>query len=130
MFLFTDYFSIKSKYCKRLKKYPENEAPPDILYINRLEVLSPYRGRKLGEALISNTIRIMGRNGDLVALQAFPLQLYKYIQKPSTEDPWKVALNLSAFPSDDETARKKLNNYYRKLGFKKLNKENLMYLIV
>lgn len=131
MCLFTDGFCIKPKYCRKFQYYPEDDTPPNILYIKRLEILAPYRGKKLGEALISNTIHIMGRRGDLVALRSFPLQMVQRSQSSSEEDSyWMCAMNLSAFPSNDEVARKKLNNYYKKLGFKEIHREKLMYLMV
>jgi len=131
MYLFTDDFCIKSKYCKKLKQISD-KPPPNSLYIKCVEVLAPYRGKKFGESLISNSIYMMGRKDDLVILQSVPLQL-REIKKPqlqSQEDTWQQEMSLPNFPSDEETAKKKLSNYYKKLGFKKLTKDGLVFLIL
>jgi predicted GNAT family N-acyltransferase len=121
--------STRPKYCKKLKQISD-EPPPNILYIKRVEVLAPYRGKKFGESLISNSIYMMGRKDDLVILQSVPLQL-REIKRPqlqSREDTWKQEMGFPNFPSDEETAKKKLSNYYKKLGFKKLTKDGLVFL--
>jgi len=126
--LFDEYSDIKSKYRRKLTKFlDEDILPPDILLIKRLEVLARYRGKNFGEALIANSIYMLGRKNDLVVLNPFPLQL-EYIKDKEVKTQWQEELQLDNFTQDQSWAKKKLGNYYKKLGFKKLTEDGLIFL--
>jgi hypothetical protein len=123
--LFGNPFSIKRKYRRKLKNILDND-PPNILLLKRVEVLAKYRGRKFGEDLISNSIYMMGRKNDLVVLRPFPLQLEYDNKLEKTE--WQKELGLDNFTKEEEVAKKTLENYYKRLGFKELTDNGLMFL--
>jgi ribosomal protein S18 acetylase RimI-like enzyme len=124
--LFDDCFSVKSKYRRKFKNILDLNLPPNILFIERLEVLAQYRGRKFGEALLSNSIYMMGRKNDLVVINPFPLQLECDNKSEKTE--WQKEMKLENFTKEEAAAKNKLNNYYKNLGFKKLTEDGLIFL--
>ncbi|MCC8400192.1 MAG: hypothetical protein LN563_06490 [Rickettsia endosymbiont of Platyusa sonomae] len=130
--LFYNNCDVKDKYRKKLKSIIDTDdlpGPPNIVLINRVEVLAEYRGRKFGEAFISNTLYTIGRANDLVIVDYMPLQLaYQDSKKPNNE--WDEEMRLNELEQDKEIARNKLRKYYKKLGFKLLNKEGLLFLII
>lgn len=130
--LFYNNCDVKDKYRKKLKSIIDTDdlpGPPNIVLINLVEVLAEYRGRKFGEALISNTLYTIGKANDLVIVDYMPLQLaYQDSKKPNNE--WDEEMRLNKLEQDKEIARNKLRKYYKKLGFKLLNKEGLLFLII
>ena len=127
MCLFNKNGRIKGKYLKKMPpKFCEcYEGLPNIIFIQRISMLADYRGKKIGEALISNSIYIIGKSNDLVIVEPFPLQIFSKIEN----DEWDREMKYSDFGCDHKISRKKLNNYYKKLGFKALSSE-LIFLII
>lgn len=129
--LFDNDCDVKAKYRRKLESIfdPYNPGPPNIVLINRVEVLAEYRGRKFGETLISNSLYTIGKKNDLVIVDYMPLQLAcKETGEPKNE--WDEEMRFNELEQDKETARNKLKKYYKKLGFKLLNKERLLFLII
>ncbi|MDR0774086.1 MAG: hypothetical protein LBE72_02015 [Rickettsia sp.] len=67
MCLFEDACYIKPKYFKKWQNILDLDVPeitPNIILINRVEVLAEYRGRRLGESLISNSLYTISRRNE------------------------------------------------------------------
>ncbi|WP_341756115.1 MULTISPECIES: hypothetical protein [unclassified Candidatus Tisiphia] len=130
--LFDNNCDVKAKYQRKLESILETDdlpGLPNIVLINRVEVLAEYRGRKFGETLISNSLYTTGKKNDLVIVDYMPLQLAcKETGEPKNE--WDEEMRFDELEQDEETARNKLKKYYKKLGFKLLNKEGLLFLII
>ena len=121
--LFNKNGRIKPQY---LKLIPELDyGLPNIILIKRVEILADYRGKKVGESLISKSIYTIGKNNDLVIVDPAPLQ---FLGQSQENNEWNQEMKFTEFKSNNKIARKKLNNYYKKLGFQPLA-DKLMFLI-
>ena len=101
------------------------EWAPNLLILDRLEILPAYRGRGVGLVALWGLMRVLGLGAGIVALTPFPLQAHG---RPSSEDEaarWD-ALQLDAMPTDLRRATAGLRRYYRRLGFKSLRGTDCM----
>jgi hypothetical protein len=81
------------------------EMPGDLLVLDRLGLISDYRGRDLGLTIIRETIRELGSACAAVALMPTALN-YEHATGQFTR-------------SNDAIGTRKLEKHYRRLGFKK-----------
>lgn len=93
---------------KALGGYPTGSE--NILILDRLLVLPPFRGRGLGLDALRLMMRRFGFGVGIMALKAFPLQ-FEY---GTTE---KLPLNLKGFKGSKTAAQHKLVKLYEKVGF-------------
>lgn len=95
----------------------------NLLIINRIELLPQFRGKNLGMAILRNMIDRFSAGVSIVAINPFPVQC-----EPVTEEnaKWHAMMGLDQFPSDEEIAKKKLQNYFRKLEFISLKGTSIM----
>jgi GNAT superfamily N-acetyltransferase len=78
----------------------------DVLYIDKLEIEPPYRGRGIGLLVLLRLMRRYEEKCGLVAIKPYPLQ-YTNTDIPESSKEFKKD-------------RKKLVLYYSRLGFKKI----------
>ena len=97
----------------------------NLLILDRLEILPEFRGNDYSRRIIDDGIKNFGSNAGLMALKAFPLQL-EYHDENKLQDDWNKRMNIDRTDKDEKKAFTKLISYYRKLGFKKINKNNIM----
>lgn len=97
----------------------------NLLILDRLEILPEFRGNDYSRRIIDDGIKTFGSNAGLMVLKAFPLQL-EYHDENKLQDDWDKKMNIDTFEKDEKKAFTKLINHYRKLGFKKINNNNIM----
>lgn len=98
---------------------------PNLLILDRLEILPEHRGKGIGLIALWGLIRWAGVGAGIVAMKPFPLQCEP---KPDNET-WRArwnALQLDALPKDHDEAAAKLRRYYKRLGFKLLPGSDIM----
>lgn len=96
---------------------------PNLLILDRLEILPLYRGRGYGLQAIIGMMHWFSAGAGLVAMKPFPLQSEASSRRPGDPpDP----MELDKFPSHHTAARTKLRRYYAKLGFKLVTKTEFM----
>lgn len=95
----------------------------NLLILNRIELLPKFRGEKLGLTVLHGMIARFSAGASIVAMDPFPLQC-----EPETEDnvKWRDRMGLDQFPSDENMAKKKLQDYFHKLGFIGLGGTSIM----
>lgn len=89
----------------------------NLLILDRLEILPEYRGEGLGLACLYRCMQQYQHGCGIVAMKPFPLQ-FEPVRGSEDDDPWRQSLNLKAFGRDEKACTKKLESYYRRLGFK------------
>lgn len=96
---------------------------PNLLILDRLEILPRYRGRRYGLLALVGLMHWFQPGAGLVAMKPFPLQSEASDRRPGDPpDP----LELDKFPSHYIAARTKLRRYYGQLGFKLVTKTDFM----
>lgn len=96
---------------------------PNLLILDRLEILPRYRGRGYGLQALVGMMHWFQSGAGLVAMKPFPLQSEASIRRPGDPpDP----LELDKFPRHHIAARTKLRRYYSQLGFKLVTKTDFM----
>lgn len=95
----------------------------DILILDRLEISSQYRGRKLG--LIANELAIseLGRSCPIALLRAFPLQFENLENQAEENEQQNLYVGLTA---NKEDALKRLKSHYAKSGFIPFYEDHIM----
>ncbi len=97
----------------------------NILYIDQIEILPSYRSQGFGKKIIKDILcRFYGSFGVMI-LQSFPLQF-----KGNEEPEWDILMEYETLEKDKKNAAKKLNEFYKSLGFKKLFKDEYFFSIV
>lgn len=97
----------------------------NLFILDRLEILPKYRGTKVGLSVLSRLIKRFSAGAGVVAMKPFPLQL----EKPSSDDDaWRNKLKLNEFSDEEDISKKKLVEYYSRLGFIQLPNSPYMVL--
>lgn len=100
---------------------------PNLLILDRLEILPEHRGRSAGLLVMRELIRRFGQGAGIVAIKPFPLQFE--ISRPLSElDEWDKSMRFDELPRNEWPASRKLERYYARLGFKRLGGTPLMIL--
>lgn len=82
----------------------------NILYIEKLEVSEPFRGRRIGAEIIAYMINQFSQDANIAVLKAYPLE--KGLRK-----------------TEIKARQKRLKSYYKSLGFKSTkNDKDWMFL--
>lgn len=96
---------------------------PNLLILDRLEILPRYRGHGYGLQALIGMMHWFQAGAGLVAMKPFPLQSEASNRRPGDPpDP----MELDKFPSHHTAARSKLRRYYAQLGFKLVTKTEFM----
>lgn len=97
---------------------------PNVVIIDRIEILPGYRGKGLSRKIINETVRLFGARAELVALQSFPLQFES--KTYNTPSAWEAKMNLRALGRNEVEACKVLSSHYKSLGFQDLGRDHVM----
>jgi GNAT superfamily N-acetyltransferase len=89
----------------------------NILVLDRLELLPPYRGSGQGLALLRAMIRSFGRGAGLVAMLPFPSQ-FGTLGEDASDPEWRDKMQLTVMKRKKSAAIKRLHTYYAALGFR------------
>lgn len=95
---------------------------PNLLILDRLEILPRYRGRGYGLEALIGMMHWFQAGAGIVAMKPFPLQSEASSRGKGEPDP----MELDKFPSHHVIARTKLRRYYARLGFKLVPKTQFM----
>ena len=98
---------------------------PNILIMDRLEILPKYRGKGLGRVVIKDIVNKIGNTCKIIALKAYAPQHEASFEN----DEWRSEMKLSSFENDQKKAQDKLENYYQKMGFIKFGKTDILTLV-
>ena len=98
----------------------------NLLILDRLEILPQYRRKKLGLTILHHMIERFSAGASIVAMKPFPLQFEPIKDKDKKK--WRDKMLLDQFPTDENIAKEKLYNYYRKLGFIHLSATPMMVI--
>jgi len=100
---------------------------PNILVIERIEIVRSAAGRGLGRAVLKRLMERFAGGVSLVVLKAFPLQ---FEPKGQPSGHWRARLlPRGRFAGiDEEAATIRLRQYYSEIGFKLIPKTSLMAL--
>lgn len=96
---------------------------PNLLILDRLEILPRYRGRGFGLQALKGMMHWFQAGAGMVAMKPFPLQSEASSRQPS--DPPDL-MELHKFPAHHTQARTKLRRYYAQLGFKLVTRTDFM----
>ena len=118
----TEYFS------EKLRQLLDDEImQPNLLIIDRLELLPNYRGQNLGIMIMRRLIQRFSAGAGVVAIKPFPLQFER--RSPAEEESgWHQKMQLSNFRETERDSIRKLQNHYRKLGFVEMKGTPHMFL--
>lgn len=94
----------------------------NILYIDQIEILPNYRSLGFGKKIIKDILcRFCGCFGTMI-LQSFPMQF-----KGKKEPEWDILMEYETLEKDKKNAARKLNEFYKSLGFKKLFEDDYFF---
>ncbi len=119
-------YSLKSK-IKKLVNYEILNI--NILILDRIEILPKFRGKRLTNKIIEDGIRHFSKNISLLALKSFPLQ-FECQNTHNEISLWHKNMQLDLLDKDEKTALSHLNQYYKSLGFTKINNDNIMVKVI
>lgn len=89
----------------------------NVLILERVEVLPPHRAKDLGLASILKAIHLFGGGAGVVAIKPFPLQISS-VENPDSV--WCRKMEMDSLSKNESVARRKLENYWARLGFKRV----------
>ena len=96
----------------------------NILIVERLEILPEYRGKNISNKIIDEISRLFGKSS-FIALKSYPLQM-ECKREDDKVNSWEKDMQLDRCEQDEKKARKKLQDYYVKLGFKYVNDDIML----
>ena len=91
----------------------------DVLVLDRIETISEYRGHDLGKYWIKNFYNNFCSETGIFVLKNFPLQHENNIPDSEKKE-WQDKMEYHKMDQDFDASDKKLFNYYKRLGFKKI----------
>ena len=98
----------------------------NILVINRVEILPPYRGMGLGLATMWDLVRRHSAGCGIVALKAFPIQFRAGRLSDLEESDWNKKMGYDPYSYAVEFAHEKLIFHLKKLGFEPIGDAGVM----
>lgn len=119
--LYTQDFEISDKVLKALGM-PNVSLSPNLLILDRLEILPKWRGQGHGLAAMMGMMHWFRTGIDLIALKAFPLQFAAGSKNDSAFDKYR----LDAFKDSLSVSKSKLLKHYEQLGFKRIGRMGYM----
>ncbi|MDY6895926.1 MAG: GNAT family N-acetyltransferase, partial [Thermotogota bacterium] len=96
----------------------------DLLIIDKLELLPEYRGKGLGEKIISHIIKRFLGGAGLVAIK--PLSSKFDDPAETDQKEWWCLMNYKEFSRNIDVSKDKLYNYFESLGFEKIDHTGVM----
>lgn len=105
------------------RAFPDALVWDDILYVESLELYPFARGQRAGLSALHRATRDWQSGCALVVLQPHPLQYPNGIRD---EEKW-VQLGMSDATPDFPTSKKKLENYYKQIGFQKAGRSKYLF---
>lgn len=106
--------------CELKESICELSVGPDVLIIDKVEILPNYRGKSIGLKAVRRTMEFLGGGCAVTALHAHPIQ-YDKLDKD-----WTLQMHLQNFIGDKQTAQKKLRDYWSRLGFRRVGRTSYM----
>jgi GNAT superfamily N-acetyltransferase len=106
-----------------VKRFPDASPWDDILYFQNLELHPFARGQRVGLSALHRAAKDWESGCGLVVIQPHPLQ---YPNGERNDDTWR-RLGMDDSTPDFKTSKKKLENYYKQLGFEKAGRSNYMF---
>ena len=116
--IYGELFDVKNdEFTETLQRqFKELSDGTDVLLIDDVELLPPYRGKRFGLAAVHRTIDVFGPWNCLVVIALYPPQFCEY--RDNTE--WKKKMQVDSFVKDEEAARTRLEQYWCLLGFERI----------
>lgn len=99
---------------------------PNILVVDRLEVLPEFRGKNIGLACLQRCIQQYAHDCGVVALRCFPLQF----EGRDDDARWRRKMKFGKLSKDFDQSLAKLKQYYGSLGFMPLSDGEIMVAFV
>jgi hypothetical protein len=116
----TGYEEFNDSICK---KFPDASTWDDILYFQSLELHRFARGQRVGLSALYRAAKDWESGCGLVVIQPHPLQ---YPNGKRNDDTWR-RLGMEDSTPDFKPSKKKLESYYKQLGFEKAGRSNYMF---
>ena len=98
------------------RQFKELSDGSDVLLIDDVEILPPYRGKRFGLAAVYRTIDVFGPWNCLVIIPLYPPQFCEHRDNAK----WKKEMQVDSFVKNEEAARAKLEQYWCILGFERI----------
>ena len=98
---------------------------PNILFINRIELLPQFRGHGIGKKAIKDICHRFSCAGELVVVKAFPLQFEQKVFNYTKQ--WDKQMKFQQLERDEEKATYKMYSYYQSLGFQNILKNEFFF---
>lgn len=92
-----------------------------ILYLRRITIYHPYRGKGIGEVVTKRIINRFGRN-EFVLIKPYPIQT----QEGHTDEE-KTLMRYDLIEQDKKVSLSKLKRIYKSWGFEPLGRTGYMY---
>lgn len=108
-----------------LQFFEFNLINPNILFLDRLELIKRFRGLGLGKKVIKDIIERFSGCAGLIALKAFPLQ---FERTAHLNESWVERIGLCDLEKDEEKAKHQLYNYYQRIGFTNPFKDEFFFI--
>ena len=99
----------------------------NILILDRIELLPQFRGQGHGLKVLRHMIDRFGAGAALVTIKPFPLQ-FEAVRSDPDKDKWRSQLKLDELTKSKPIGTKKLFDYYRQLGFRRIGRSPYMVL--
>ncbi|APR87938.1 hypothetical protein A7982_13287 [Minicystis rosea] len=99
----------------------EKTSGQDVLFVNSIELLPRYRGRRLGLQALQRTMEFLGTGCAVTVVEAHPID-YDQVQ----DERWVQRMRLKRFKRDVDAAAKRLRQYWSRLGFKRAGRTNYL----
>jgi predicted GNAT family acetyltransferase len=103
----------------------------DVLFLRHADVLTGHRGKGLGLAAVLRIIEDFGRGCAIAVMKPFPLQLVGAEDDGGDAEhtsAYRKSLGLEGFEPDAARARTRLEQYWAKLGFRRIDASELFVL--
>ncbi len=99
----------------------------NILYLDRIEILPEYRNGGWGKKVIKDILCRFCDSFGVMILKSFPLQFEGRDSDIKSDDEWTKLMKYEATEQDEKLATKKLNDFYKSFGFKRLFNDNYFF---
>jgi hypothetical protein len=114
------------------KEVSDGSRGNDVLFLRHAEVLPDHRKQGLGLAAVLRIIEDFGGGCAIAVMKPFPLQLVGVEDDGADREPTRASrkslLGLEGFEPDGPRARKRLEAYWAKLGFTRIDESELFAL--
>lgn len=111
-------FSIE-EFNEETEEYFRERTGHDILFLENIEILPPFRGKNLGSRLIKDIYLRFTHGCCMFALKAFPIQCEGWEEnlEYKFQNDWQRKMGYGSMDRDFEKNSYKLYAYYQRLGF-------------